>query len=63
MSTLKKAVEEARAALGEESDELTRGEVLTYIVAEWRQINRQAKAVRAGKGRKKRSTRAQATLH
>ena len=63
MGTLKKAVEEARAALGEEADELTRGEVLTYIVAEWRQINRAGKAVKAAKGRKKRGAAAAAMLH
>ena len=64
MSTLKKAVEEARSALGEEADGLTRGEVLTYIVAEWRNINRVSKSVKAAKrGRKKRGAATHATLH
>lgn len=63
MTALKKGLDDARKTLGGEAEELTRGELLTFIVEEWRKINRQASTVKAAKKGKPQSRRAKALVN
>lgn len=49
METLKAAIEDGRKRLGEEAEELSRGEILTFIVSEWQRLNRTVDTVKKRK--------------